>query len=127
MKRLFFVLFFLFFLQSDFLSSQIRPSKTIGFQNLNDTTRFNNSNVKVKLSGKTKYTDYKVISFRKDTTYIDTTLTIQKHYRSNFLRKDNFGLLAFHNIGQQFNHLSYRFDNLNTVPDIGFRAKQFFL
>ncbi|MDB9777385.1 hypothetical protein OAB30_01040 [Polaribacter sp.] len=38
----------------------------------------NSGSVKVTLSAKTKYTDYKVFSFKKDTTYIDTTLTIQK-------------------------------------------------
>ena len=61
--------------------------------------------VKVTLSAKTKYTDYKVFSFKKDTTYIDTTLTIQKEYKFNFLRKDNFELLGFHNQGQTFNNL----------------------
>ncbi|MEQ6123185.1 putative porin [Pseudotenacibaculum sp. MALMAid0570] len=90
---------------------------------LKDTT---NSSVKVKLSGKTKYTDYKILSFFKDTTYIDTTLTIKKHYKFNFLRKDNFELLPFHNIGQTFNSLGYNFDRVSIRPDIGFRAKQFF-
>ena len=81
--------------------------------------------VKVTLSAKTKYTDYKVFSFKKDTTYIDTTLTIQKEYKFNFLRKDNFELLGFHNQGQTFNNLGYRFDAISNFPDIGFRGKQF--
>ena len=78
------------------------------------------------INGKTKYTDFKVISLSKDTTYIDTTLNIQKHYMFNFRRKDHFELLPFHNIGQTFNSLAYRFDRVKLQPDLGFRAKQFF-
>lgn len=85
----------------------------------------NNRSKKINLSAKTTYTDYKVFSFLKDTTFIDTTLNIKKHYKFNFLRKDNFGLLPFHNIGQTFNKLTYDFDKLTPVPNIGFTAKQF--
>nr|WP_299031138.1 putative porin [uncultured Tenacibaculum sp.] len=81
--------------------------------------------INVKLSGKTKYTDYKIISHKNDTTIVDTTLTIQKEYKFNFLRKDNFELLAFHNQGQTFNNLGYDFTNISRFPDIGFRAKMF--
>jgi hypothetical protein len=85
----------------------------------------NSGTKKINLSAKTKYTDYKIFSFLKDTSYVDTTLNIKKHYKFNFLRKDNFGLLPFHNIGQTFNRLTYDFDKINTVPGIGFTAKQF--
>lgn len=80
---------------------------------------------KVELSGKTKYTDYKIISHSGDTTYIDTTLTIQKHYKFNYLRKDNFELQQFHNQGQTYNNLGYHFNDISRFPDIGFTAKQF--
>ena len=79
----------------------------------------------VKLDGKTSYKDYRVISFKKDTTYIDTTLTILKEYTYNFLRKDNFELLAFHNQGQTFNNLGYDFTHQNSLPLIGMNAKHF--
>ena len=79
----------------------------------------------IKLSGKTKYSDYKIISFKKDTTYIDTTLTILKEYSNNFLRKDNFELLAFQNQGQTFNRLSYNFNKSTLLPSIGAQAKHF--
>jgi hypothetical protein len=85
----------------------------------------NSGSVKVTLSAKTKYTDYKILSFKNDTTYIDTTLTIQKEYKFNFLRKDNFELLGFHNQGQTFNSLGYSFDAISNLPDIGFSGKQF--
>ncbi|MDG2195225.1 MAG: putative porin [Polaribacter sp.] len=81
---------------------------------------------RIKLSGTTKYTDYKIISFKKDTTYIDTTLTILKEYNYNFLRKDNFELLAFHNQGQTFNQLGYQFNNPTWLPNIGMQAKHFY-
>ena len=90
---------------------------------LRDTT--NNGEIDVKLNGKTKYTDYKIISFRRDTTIIDTTLTIKKEYKFNFLRKDNFELLAFHNQGQTFNNLGYDFKRTSLFPNIGFKAKEF--
>ncbi|MEN8878602.1 MAG: putative porin [Polaribacter sp.] len=82
------------------------------------------SSTKVILSGKTKWTDYKIISHNRDTTYIDTTLTLQKEYKFNYLRTDNFELLPFHNQGQTFNNLGYSYNNILRLPDFGFSAKQ---
>lgn len=96
----------------------------IPFSMQNDSLR-NSGEISVTLSGKTKYTDYKIISHKRDTTYIDTTLTIQKDYKFNYLRTDNFELLGFHNQGQTFTNLGYDFNNLKLFPDIGFTAKQF--
>ena len=96
-----------------------------GFNNIKNDTLNNSGEIKVILSGKTKYTDYKVFSHERDTTYIDTTLTIEKEYKFNYLRTDNFELLAFHNQGQTFNNLGYSYSNLSLFPDIGFTAKQF--
>ena len=61
---------------------------------------------------KAKIQDYLIISHKRDTTYVDTTLTIQKEYKFNYRRKDNFGLLSFANIGQTYNQLSKDFTNL---------------
>jgi len=85
----------------------------------------NTGDINVILSGKTSYTDYKIFSHKRDTTYIDTTLTIKKDYQFNYLRTDNFELLAFHNQGQTFTNLGYDYSNLKLFPDIGFTAKQF--
>tara|TARA_R110002073_G_scaffold313380_2_gene485257 strand:- start:22009 stop:23955 length:1947 start_codon:yes stop_codon:yes gene_type:complete len=123
MKRILFAFTFLFLFLSASLFSQVKERNGITNLNGNDSLR-NQKSVKVKLTGKTKYTDYKIISLLKDTTYIDTTLTLKKHYKFNFLRKDNFELLPFHNIGQQSNNLGYSFNKISTRPDIGFRAKQ---
>ncbi|MCH9661964.1 MAG: putative porin [Bacteroidetes bacterium] len=59
---------------------------------------------------------YKIISADRDTTYLDTTLTIQRSYNFNYLRKDNFELLPFSNVGQVYNSLGYSFDDLNLKP-----------
>lgn len=92
---------------------------------LSDGDSLNNGRTKVILSGKTKYTDYKIINHFKDTTIVDTTLTIKKYYKFNYLRKDNFGLMQFHNQGQTYNTLVYDFEDIALLPDIGFSAKQF--
>lgn len=59
---------------------------------------------------------YKIISAARDTTFVDTTLSIQKKYKFNYLRKDNFELLQFSNVGQTYNSLAYSFDKLNLKP-----------
>ncbi|MDC8005674.1 putative porin [Aureisphaera galaxeae] len=59
---------------------------------------------------------YKIISADRDTTYLDTTLTIQKEYNYNYLRRDNFELLPFSNVGQTYNSLGYTFDDFNLMP-----------
>ncbi|KAB1153956.1 hypothetical protein F7018_15845 [Tenacibaculum aiptasiae] len=127
MKKIFLIFFYLICVQG--LFSQVRTisggfGRTTGGLNQN-TDSLPTNEINVKLSGKTKYTDYKIISFKNDTTIVDTTLTIKKHYKFNFLRKDNFELLEFHNQGQTFNNLAYDFDNISQFPDIGFKAKQF--
>lgn len=72
-----------------------------------------------------KIQDYLIISHKKDTTYLDTTLTIQKEYKFNYLRKDNFGLMPFSNTGQTYNSLTYSFENTNLMPSFGARAKHY--
>ena len=60
-----------------------------------------------------------------DTSMVDTTLTIQKDYKFNYLQKDNFGLIPFANIGQTFNSLSFNSINNETNPLFGARARHF--
>jgi hypothetical protein len=129
-KQLFLLFTLTFFgLNTAFSQRVIKPTqKGTGFNNLtniaNDTLN-NSGEITVKLSGKTKYTDYKIFSHKRDTTHIDTILTIKKEYKFNYLRTDNFELLSFHNQGQTFNNLGYSFNNVSVLPDIGFTAKQF--
>lgn len=124
----------IFVLSSFSMYSQIKDlKKEGGLRRLNDFNNnnqqqldsLNNDEIDVKLDGKTKYTDYKIINYKGDTSIIDTTLTIEKDYLFNFRRKDNFELLEFQNQGQTFNSLGYDFSNITTLPDFGFTAKHF--
>lgn len=69
--------------------------------------------------------DYKIISIKGDTTHVDTTLVIQKDYRFNYLREDNFELLPFSNVGRPYTQLAYSFDEVNLMPSFGASAKHF--
>ncbi|WP_340157258.1 putative porin [uncultured Maribacter sp.] len=67
--------------------------------------------------------DYKIISFERDTTFLDTTLTIQKEYKYNYLREDDFELMSFSNIGQAYNELGVDFERVGSYPNLGALAK----
>jgi hypothetical protein len=128
-KSLFLLSILIFFAVSSLFSQKfVKPTKAgNNFNAINDKQNdsLRNTNViKITLSGETTYTDYKVFSHKRDTTYIDTTLTLQKEYKFNYLRKDLFEFLEFHNQGQAINNLGYSFNNIYRFPDIGFSAKQ---
>lgn len=59
---------------------------------------------------------YRILAYNGNITHVDTTLSIRKKYRFNYLRKDNFELLQFSNVGQTYNSLAYSFDRLNLKP-----------
>lgn len=122
MKKVLVTLFLGFYFIS--ISAQvIMPDRDNGlFQT--DSTSFKDA-VNIKLSGKTKYTDYRMFSVHNDTTVIDTTLTLQKDFKFNYTRKDNFELLPFHNQGQTFNKLGFNFEGNSVFPAMGMNAKQF--
>ncbi|WP_318345222.1 putative porin [Flagellimonas baculiformis] len=67
--------------------------------------------------------DYKIISYQRDTTYLDTTLTIYKEYKYNYLRKDDFELMPFANMGQQYNELGKDFSSVSYYPRMGAEAE----
>ncbi|MCK5442539.1 MAG: putative porin [Maribacter sp.] len=69
--------------------------------------------------------EYKIISFARDTTYLDTTLTIQKEYKYNYLRKDDFELMPFSNVGQPYNKLGVDFERSHLYPLMGAKAKHY--
>ncbi|CAM4346631.1 putative porin [Gillisia hiemivivida] len=70
-------------------------------------------------------TAYKIFSVSGDSTYVDTTLTIEKDYKFNYLRKDNFELVPFANVGQTYNKLAYNFNDRDLIPEIGARARHY--
>lgn len=69
--------------------------------------------------------NYLKISHTSDTTYVDTTLTIQKYYKLNYLRRDYFDLLPFANTGQTFNAMSFDTEHKQLMPLFGARAKHY--
>lgn len=83
------------------------------------------SSKKVVKNDKANIKDYKIITRENDTIQLDTTLSIKKEYKFNYLRKDNFELLAFSNIGQTYNTLSKNFRSNALLPSLGAQAKHF--
>ena len=74
---------------------------------------------------KPSVTLYKIVSARQDTTFVDTSLTIQRDYKFNYLRKDNFEFQEFNNVGLPYNHLAYDFNNINLKPLFAAQAHHF--
>lgn len=72
-----------------------------------------------------KIEQYKIIDIDDNVKALDTSLTIQKEYKFNYLRKDNFGLLQFANLGQTYNQLSKDFADRELLPMFGARARHF--
>lgn len=68
---------------------------------------------------------YKIVSIDRDTIHLDTTLTIKKAYKYNYLRSDNFELLPFANVGQTYNSLGYAFDENNLLPKFAAQSHHF--
>ena len=52
-----------------------------------------------------KISDYSIFDISNDTLKVDTVLNINKYYKHNYLRKDNFELIEFSNTGHTYNSL----------------------
>ncbi len=61
----------------------------------------------------------------QDSLMVDTTLSIKKDYKFNYLQKDNFGLMPFANIGQSYNTLTYDVSKYQLMPNFGALARHF--
>jgi len=114
------ILFFLIFSISSF--GQRKLGMSGGGSLEGDDVR--NTTIKDTLP-KPPITAYQIFTVSGDSTYVDTTLTIQKDYKFNYLRKDNFELVPFANVGQTYNKLSYNFNDRDLIPEIGARARHF--
>jgi hypothetical protein len=92
-----------------------------------DTANYSNSKSRSGEIYKEKATidQYLIVTRQRDTTYVDTTLSIQKDYKFNYLRKDNFDLISFSNIGQTYNSLSKNVTSNSVLPIFGARARHF--
>jgi hypothetical protein len=116
MKRLFLLLFLM-------PLSLLGQREKAPLQNRNDPNR-SISNKEVTVEGeKPPITDYLIISQKRDTTFLDTTLTMAKDFKFNYLRKDDFEYMPFHNVGQPYNELGKSFDLELLSPRLGSRAR----
>jgi len=70
-------------------------------------------------------TDYKYFFSNGIERSVDTTLTIYKDYKFNFIREDDFELLSFPNVGHTYNKLGYNFIDELKLPQFGARGKHF--
>jgi hypothetical protein len=68
---------------------------------------------------------YRFIFIERDATYLETSLAILIEYGHHYLKKDNFWLLAFSNVGQTYNALPFGLTKFSQCPGIGFNAKHF--
>ncbi|WP_029273434.1 putative porin [Flavobacterium sp. KJJ] len=119
------ILFFLYLLIVPALlfSQEKNTSKS----NLDMNTKYSSitDTLKKKKALVAKIDQYQIITLEHDTTYVDTSLTLKSAYKQNYLRKDNFGLLPFSNIGQTYNTLQYSLISFSPYPEIGFSGKHF--
>lgn len=123
---------FLFFFSITFISnSQIRnvngglgglPNRN---SDANDTLVNLNKKSKRESLAKAPIDLYKIYTLHKDTTFVDTSLTIKSEYKYNLLRKDIFGLLPFSNEGHTYNTLQFGWFKKASFPNFGFTAKHF--
>jgi len=128
MKRILFLLFFLF---TSLIFSQVKQSrieenntkKSLAVDS--NSLEKNNGEVGSVSYKKPPINLYKIYTLQKDTTFVDTTLSIQKEYKYNLLRKDIFGLLPFSNEGQTYNTLDFSLNKQSSFPNFGFTGKHF--
>lgn len=68
----------------------------------------------------------KRFTIENDTSYIDTSLTIKKFYKFNYIRKDDFELVKLNNVGQIYNQLTYN-PSKNNLLSFGYNANNILL
>ena len=128
--------YFLLFILSIFIVrsySQKKPplidlNDDISFSGLSDSIRGNygdQRSTRLIKNLNAKIEDYLIINHYGDTIVVDTSLTINKFHKINYLRKDNFELIPFSNTGHTYNDLSYSIDKVKLFPSFGSRAKHF--
>lgn len=70
--------------------------------------------------------DYKIISLVRDTTAIDTSLTVRSEYKHHPVGKDMFEYMEFSNMGQTYNALAIDLRNKSIRPEMGATANNFY-
>ncbi|WP_367754881.1 putative porin [Flavobacterium sp. WC2430] len=117
------ILFFLYFIIfPTLLFSQVNSGNG---GNNNNNNKYQRESDTIKAQKVATMDMYRFINIERDTTYLDTALTIKREYSFNYLRKDIFGLLPFSNEGQTYNTLQYSLTEFSPYPEFGFKAKHF--
>ena len=81
-------------------------------------SKFGDRSTKLNKNPDAKIQDYLIITRYHDTIIVDTSLTIEKYHKINYLRRDNFDLIPFSNTGVAYNTLS--FSGINSIaPKMG--------
>ena len=115
MKIYYFILFLL--LKLNFLYSQ----EASDLSSLSRTMEMQNDSIsKEKTPPINKYL---IFDQKGDSTVVDTSLTLKKYYKFNYLRKDNLEKLKFSNFGQSYNSLTYGYEK-SSLPFSSFSSKQ---
>lgn len=113
----------LFFFLMPFLGlAQVTPLEEQGRNDRNRNRPLNNKEVTIE-GEKPPITDYLIISQQRDTTHVDTTLSMNKDFKFNYLREDDFELMPFQNVGQPHNKLVKRFKMDQLSPRMGAEAR----
>ena len=107
MKYLLFLLFIF-----NFCFAQIPERKSL----IKSQTQINKDAAK-----KAPITSYKIVTVAKDTTFVDTTLSIKAEYKYNYLRRDMFGTMPFPNEGQPNTILNFGLTKFSKFPEFGDR------
>lgn len=118
-KSFYILVFFLFTVSHN---AQVRLSGANAPSRQRDSVMANSAKDNVKLAKIDMYVQFNRTS---DSIVADTSLTIKKDYKFNYLRKDEFGLMPFANLGQTYNSLKYDFKANRSMPVFGARAKHF--
>ena len=81
-------------------------------------SKFGGKSTRLNKNPDAKIQDYLIITRQNDSVIIDTSLTIEKYHKINFLRKDDFELIPFSNTGVAYNTLSFSANN-SIKPKMG--------
>ena len=127
MRMKYFLLLVFSFCTLTLFSQERRPprQKSDSLSAKNNTKDLPKSDAKKDSVSKVTIRDYKIISFARDTIFLDTTLTIEKEYKYNYLRQDDFELMPLSNIGQTYNKLGVNAERATMYPQLGAMAKHY--
>lgn len=80
---------------------------------------------KAKQNPKAAHDQYRIITLERDTTYVDTSLTIQSEYKFNYLKKDNLGVDAVCQRRADLQYVEFRADEVFGLSRIRLQSQTF--